>query len=99
MYSDASFSNILNERHCIPQRSAKKLTKLKQVARSTLTADTLVFTEKPDCCPLHQSLGQESKLVSTSTQTDTLTNNNSLYECASITSQIAYKRSRVEMSN
>ena len=62
MYSDASFSNILNERHCIPQRSAKKLTKLKQVARSTLTADTLVFTEKPDCCPLHQSVRSRIKI-------------------------------------
>ena len=109
MYSDESFNNVSNgydqgiyivyptDQYNKSCPVSWKFTKLRQVSRSTLAAETLAFTEGTDAADFISQLGEESKLVSPPTQVNT-TDHQSLYDSASTASQIADKRLRAEMS-
>ena len=110
MYSDASFNNVSNgynqgvyilyltDQYSKSCSVSWKFTKLQQVSRSTLAAETLAFTEGTDAAYFISQLGEESKLVSKLPTQINTTDHQSLYDSASTASQIAGKRLRAEMS-
>ena len=110
MYSDASFNNLsdgnsqggyiifLSDKYNNSSPIAWKSTKLRRVARSTLAAETLAFTEGADTAYFIAQIGEESTLIQPSSPINTYTDNKSLHDSTNTTNQVADRRLRVEIS-
>ena len=110
MFSDASFNNlsdgyskgghivVLADKCNISCSVWWKSTKVRRVARSTLVAETLEFTEGADTACFINQLGEELSLIPPTSQITTYTDNKSLHDSADTTIQISNRRLRVEMS-
>ena len=111
MFADASFNNLPDgssqggyivlladkNNRCCP--ISWKSNKVRRVARSTLAAETLAFTDGCDAAHFVNQLAQEARLVPRSSPILTFTDNKSLFDSANTTSQIADRRLRVEISS
>ena len=73
-------------------------TKVRRVARSTLAAETLAFTEGADTACFINQLGEELSLIPPTLQITTYTNNKSIHDSANTTSHISDHRLCIEMS-
>ena len=110
MFADASFNNLSDgssqggyivllvdkDNRCCP--ISWKSNKVRRIARSTLAAETLAFTDGCDAANFVHQLAQEATLVPQTSTILTFTDNKSLYESANTTSLIADRRLRVELS-
>ena len=108
MFSDVNFNNdgysqgghmlFIADKFNMSSPVLWKSTKVCRVARSTLAAETLAFTEGADTACFINQLGKELSLIPPTSQIATNTNNKSLHDSANTTSKILDCRLRVEMS-
>ena len=110
MFSDASFNNLsdgysqggdivfIADKFNMSCPISWKSTKVRRVAKSTLAAETLAFTEGADTSCFINQLGEELSLIPPTSQITTYTDNKFLHDSANTTSQISDRRLRVEMS-
>ena len=110
MFSDASFNNHPNgssqggyivmivDKHNQSCPISWKSNKVRRIARSTLAAETLVFTDGCDAAYFINQLAQEAQIVSSDSQILTYTDNKSLHDSVNTTAQVTDRRLRVEIS-
>jgi len=110
MYADASFNNLENGNsqggHLVMIRDKNqvvcpifwKSNKVRRVARSTLAAETLAFTDGTDSSYFISKLAIECGLVNPTNKIVAYTDNKSLFDSASTTSLVTDRRLRVEIS-
>ena len=75
-----------------------KSNKVRRVARSTLAAEALAFTDGADTAYFIKQLAEELSSIAPNSQIITYTDNKSLHDSANTTSQISDRRLRVEIS-
>ena len=110
MFSDASFNNHPNgssqggyivmivDKHNQSCPISWKSNKVRRIARSTLAAETLVFTDGCDAAYFINQLAQEAQIVSSDSQILTYTDNKSLHDSVNTIAQVTDRRLRVEIS-
>lgn len=110
MFSDASFNNLsdgnsqgghivfLADKFKMSSPISWKSNKIRRIARSTLAAETLAFTDGADTACFVNELCEELSLIPRKSIINTYTDNKSLHDSACTTSQISDRRLRVEMS-
>ena len=110
MYSDASFNNpcngasqgghivLLTDQFNNSCPISWKSKKVRRIARSTLAAETLSFSDGSDTAYFINPLAQEAGLVRSPCPIFTYTDNRSLHDIANTITQVADRRLRIEIS-
>ena len=110
MYSDASFNNLCNgasQRGHIVLLTDQlnnscpiswKSNKVRRIARSTLVAETLSFSDGSDTAYFINQLAQEAGLVRSPSSIFMYVNNRLLHDSSKTTAQVADHRLSIEIS-
>ena len=109
-YTDASFNNhedggsqgahivFLKDKNNQSCPITWRSVRVRRVARSTLTAETLAFADGIDSAMFVKGIAEEMLLVNDAKPILAITDSKSLYDAAQTSTQIQDKRLRVEMS-
>ena len=110
MYADASFNNdkdgssqgghivFLKDKDGNSCPITWRSNKVRRIARSTLAAETLAFSDGCESALFINQLAQEATLMPTPKEILGFSDNRSLFEAANTTSQVSDRRLRVEVS-